>query len=152
MVQQQSHGRHDTETSALYLGCTKQYKQQFLWIYLLELGWRIHGKLPKWSGRLLVWCGELKIIGGDFLNVQMNEFPEGHVKVPSWELFILHIAKSSWPARGRLSGAILHATCQPSALWKRKLFQQTLVVCRSLSLKRLGADKELLEVCMLTVL
>ena len=24
--------------------------------------------------------------------VQMNEFPEGHVKVPSWELFILHIA------------------------------------------------------------
>ena len=21
----------------------------------------------------------------------MNEFPEGHVKVPSWELFILHI-------------------------------------------------------------
>ena len=37
------------------------------------------------------------------MNVQMNEFPEGHVKVPSWELFILHIAKSSWPARGRLS-------------------------------------------------
>ena len=26
------------------------------------------------------------------LHVQMNEFPEGHVKVPSWELFILHIA------------------------------------------------------------
>ena len=26
------------------------------------------------------------------INVQMNEFPEGHVKVPSWELFILHIA------------------------------------------------------------
>ena len=37
------------------------------------------------------------------MNVQMNEFPEGHVKVPSLELFILHIAKSSWPARGRLS-------------------------------------------------
>ena len=26
------------------------------------------------------------------LHVQMNEFPEVHVKVPSWELFILHIA------------------------------------------------------------
>ena len=26
------------------------------------------------------------------VHVQMNEFPEGHVKVPSWELFILHIA------------------------------------------------------------
>ena len=26
------------------------------------------------------------------MHVQMNEFPEGHVKVPSWELFILHIA------------------------------------------------------------
>ena len=26
--------------------------------------------------------------GGGDLNVQMNEFPEGHVKVPSWELFI----------------------------------------------------------------
>ena len=23
--------------------------------------------------------------GGGDLNVQMNEFPEGHVKVPSWE-------------------------------------------------------------------
>ena len=32
--------------------------------------------------------------------MQMNKFPEGHVKVPSLELFILHIAKSSWPARG----------------------------------------------------
>ena len=41
--------------------------------------------------------------GSGDLNVQMNEFPEGHVKVPSWELFILHIAKSSWLARGRLS-------------------------------------------------
>jgi hypothetical protein len=30
--------------------------------------------------------------GSGDLNVQMNEFPEGHVKVPSWELFILHIA------------------------------------------------------------
>ena len=40
----------------------------------------------------------------------MNEFPEGHVKVPSWELFILHIAKRSWPAGDRLSGTILHAT------------------------------------------
>ena len=28
----------------------------------------------------------------------MNEFPEGHVKVPSWELFILHISKNSWLA------------------------------------------------------
>ena len=37
--------------------------------------------------------------GGGDLNVQMNEFPEGHVKVPSWELFILHIIKSSWLAR-----------------------------------------------------
>ncbi len=27
------------------------------------------------------------------MNVQMNEFPEGHVKVPSLELFILHIIK-----------------------------------------------------------
>ena len=26
----------------------------------------------------------------------MNEFPEGHVKVPSWELFILHIAVHFW--------------------------------------------------------
>jgi hypothetical protein len=26
------------------------------------------------------------------LHVQMNEFPERHVKVPSLELFILHIA------------------------------------------------------------
>ncbi len=26
--------------------------------------------------------------GSGDLNVQMNEFPEGHVKVPSWELFI----------------------------------------------------------------
>ena len=26
------------------------------------------------------------------MHVQMNEFPEGHAKVPSWELFILHIA------------------------------------------------------------
>ena len=41
------------------------------------------------------------------LHVQMNEFPEGHVKVPSWELFILHIAKSSWLAGGRLSGTVL---------------------------------------------
>ena len=32
--------------------------------------------------------------GTALLNVQMNEFPEGHVKVPSWELFILHIAKA----------------------------------------------------------
>ena len=48
--------------------------------------------------------------GGGDLNVQMNEFPERHVKVPSWELFILHIAKRSWPAGGRLSGTILHAT------------------------------------------
>ena len=47
--------------------------------------------------------------GTALLNVQMNEFPEGHVKVPSWELFILHIAKRSWSARGRLSGTILHA-------------------------------------------
>ena len=39
--------------------------------------------------------------------MQMNEFPEGHVKVPSWELFILHIAKSSWLAGGRLSGTVL---------------------------------------------
>ena len=28
----------------------------------------------------------------------MNEFPEGHVKVPSWELFILHIAVRFWTA------------------------------------------------------
>jgi len=27
------------------------------------------------------------------MHVQMSEFPEGHVKVPSWELFILHIAQ-----------------------------------------------------------
>ena len=27
------------------------------------------------------------------MHVQMNEFPEGHAKVPSWELFILHIAQ-----------------------------------------------------------
>ena len=27
------------------------------------------------------------------MHVQMNEFPEGQVKVPSWELFILHIAQ-----------------------------------------------------------
>ena len=33
------------------------------------------------------------------MHVQMNEFPEGHVKVPSLELFILHIIKSSWLAR-----------------------------------------------------
>ncbi len=45
-----------------------------------------------------------------FSNVQMNEFPEGHVKVPSWELFILHIAKSSWSARGRLSGKLQQTT------------------------------------------
>ena len=32
--------------------------------------------------------------------MQMNEFPEGHVKVPSWELFILHIAQSFWLDRG----------------------------------------------------
>ena len=44
--------------------------------------------------------------GTALLNVQMNEFPEGHVKVPSWELFILHIAKSFWLARGRLSGML----------------------------------------------
>ena len=41
--------------------------------------------------------------------MQMNEFREGHVKVPSLELFILHIAKSSWPARGRLSRKIFPA-------------------------------------------
>ena len=28
----------------------------------------------------------------------MNEFPEEHVKVPSWELFILHIAVRFWTA------------------------------------------------------
>ena len=62
VVQQQSYGKHDTEAGTLYMGCSKQHQQQFLWIYLLELGWRIHGKLPKWSGRLLVWCGELKVV------------------------------------------------------------------------------------------
>ena len=36
--------------------------------------------------------------GTALLNVQMNEFPEGHVKVPSWELFILHIAVRFWTA------------------------------------------------------
>ena len=46
------------------------------------------------------------------LHVQMNEFPEGHVKVPSWELFILHIAKSSWLARGLLSGNAFSARIQ----------------------------------------
>ena len=44
--------------------------------------------------------------------MQMNEFPEGHVKVPSWELFILHITKSSWLAGGRLSGTVLQAKFQ----------------------------------------
>ena len=42
----------------------------------------------------------------------MNEFPKGHVKVPSWELFILHIAKSSWLARGLLSGNAFPARIQ----------------------------------------
>ena len=42
----------------------------------------------------------------------MNEFPEGHVKVPSWELFILHISKNSWLAGGRLSGTVLQAKRQ----------------------------------------
>ncbi len=28
-----------------------------------------------------------------FLNVQMNKFLAGHVKVSAWELFILHIAR-----------------------------------------------------------
>ena len=50
--------------------------------------------------------------GTALLNVQMNEFPEGHVKVPSWEYnnLRLHIAKSSRSAGGRLRGTILHAT------------------------------------------
>ena len=43
------------------------------------------------------------------MNVQMNEFREGHVKVPSLELFILHIAKNSWLAGGCLSGKIFCA-------------------------------------------
>ena len=34
------------------------------------------------------------------VHVQMNEFPEEHVKVLSWELFILHIAGSYCLARG----------------------------------------------------
>jgi len=61
----------------------------------------------------------------------MNEFPEGtlslphigsgtkirllstgHVRVPSLELFILHITKSSWLAGGRLSGTVLQAKFQ----------------------------------------
>ena len=50
--------------------------------------------------------------GTALLNVQMNEFPEGHVKVPSWELFILHIAKSSWLARGLLSGNVFPVRIQ----------------------------------------
>ena len=50
--------------------------------------------------------------GGGDLNVQMNEFPEGHVKVPSWELFILHIAKSSWPASECLSEKLSQAKIQ----------------------------------------
>ena len=58
--------------------------------------------------------------GTALLNVQMNEFPEGHVKVPSWELFILHIAKSSWPARSLLSGTAFQAKRQNN----RELFNR----------------------------
>ena len=37
-------------------------------------------------------CRCYKVLASKNMHVQMNEFPEGHVKVPSWELFILHIA------------------------------------------------------------
>ena len=44
------------------------------------------------KGALKAMRNYLRWESEEFLNVQMNEFPEGHVKVPSWELFILHIA------------------------------------------------------------
>ena len=43
------------------------------------------------------------------MNVQMNEFPEGHVKVPSWEFVHFAHCQKLLLASGRLSGKLFLA-------------------------------------------
>ena len=63
------------------------------------------------------------------MHVQMNEFPEEHVKVPSWELFILHIAQYRHWASSFLSTSIFYTLQILYVCTERRYRLRTVVAC-----------------------